>query len=190
MIEKVQGKEMPPNGAGILDAELATLKKWVQEGAKFDGKDATAQLTSLIGSGNQPTAMPVATVQQATGTETISFARDIAPIFLKNCLGCHGRQSPRGNLSLNTMSSLIKGGDRGEPVLPGKPADSLLVKKLKGTADGARMPMRAAPLDDATIAKIEKWISEGGFGSMVRVPRSRSRKFRRSPRPSMPLTKS
>src|SRR5205807_964433 len=26
---------------------------------------------------------------------------------------------------------------------------------------GARMPMRAAPLDDATIAKIEKWISEG-----------------------------
>jgi mono/diheme cytochrome c family protein len=162
LIEKVQDKEMPPNGAGIPDGELATLKKWVQEGAKFDGKDTSAQLTSLIGSGNQTAATtPVATVQQATGKETVSFAREIAPIFIQNCLGCHGTQNPRGNLSLNTMSSIIKGGDRGEPVLPGKPADSLLVKKLRGKADGARMPQGRAPLDEATIAKIEKWISEG-----------------------------
>jgi len=37
----------------------------------------------------------------------------------------------------------------------------LLLKKLKGTAEGARMPQRAKPLDDATIAKVETWISEG-----------------------------
>ena len=39
---KVKDKEMPPNGAGIPDEELATLKKWVEEGAKFDGPDPAA----------------------------------------------------------------------------------------------------------------------------------------------------
>src|SRR5262249_35436414 len=47
------------------------------------------------------------------------------------------------------------------PILPGNSADSLLIKKLKGTADGMRMPQRGGPLPDADIAKIEKWIAEG-----------------------------
>jgi mono/diheme cytochrome c family protein len=160
LIVKVEDKEMPPNGSGIPDSELATLRKWVEEGAKFDGPDPKAQLTSLL-TGQQAAAMPAATVQQATGKESISFAKDIAPILSQSCTGCHGAMRPRANFSLLTIESLLRGGDRGEPVLPGKPADSLLVKKLKGTADGARMPMGRDPLDEATIAKIEKWIEEG-----------------------------
>jgi hypothetical protein len=162
LIVKVQDKEMPPNGGGIPDAALETLKKWVEEGARFDGPSATAQLTSLIpGGAKGGGAAPAATVQQSTGKETISFANDIAPVLAQNCTGCHGTNNPRGNLSLYTMTRLLRGGDRGEPVLPGKGADSLIVKKLRGTADGARMPMGRAALDDATIAKFEKWIDEG-----------------------------
>ncbi len=160
LIVKVQDKEMPPNGAGIPDAELATLTRWVEEGAKFDGPDPAAMLASLV-SGNPAAAAPMIAVQQATGNETVSFSRDIAPVLAKSCTGCHGTNRARNNFSLNTPESLLRGGDRGEPVLPGKPADSLLVKKLKGTADGARMPMGMTPLNDATIAKIEKWIEEG-----------------------------
>src|SRR4030095_12958075 len=85
LIVKVQDKEMPPSGAGIPDAELATLTKWVEEGAKFDGKDPGAQLTSFINANNQITATPTLAVEQATGKETISFALDIAPIFVANC---------------------------------------------------------------------------------------------------------
>lgn len=160
LIEKIAEKEMPPNGTGIPDAELAALKKWVQEGAKFDGNDPNTQLTSFVTSSSPSTSTPVASVQMATGRETISFARDIAPLLVKNCTGCHGQQQPRNNLNLSTMTSILKGGDRGEPVLPGKPADSLLIKKLKGTADGMRMPQRAPPLPEADIAKFEKWIAE------------------------------
>ena len=159
LVVKVKDKEMPPNGAGIPDAELATLTKWVEEGAKFDGPDPKAMLTSLVT--GTPAATPTITVQQATGKETVSFANDIAPVLVASCLNCHGATRPRNNFSMNTPESLLKGGDRGEPVLPGKGADSLLVKKLKGTADGARMPMGMSPLPDATIAKIEKWIAEG-----------------------------
>jgi mono/diheme cytochrome c family protein len=161
LIVKVKDKEMPPSGAGIPDAELATLTKWVEEGAKFDGADPTATLTSLLPAGAGQPAAPMIAVQAATGKETVSFAKDIAPVFVKSCVGCHGTNRPRNNFSLNTIEGLLKGGDRGEPVLPGKPADSLIIKKLKGTADGAQMPMGQTPLDGAVIAKIEKWIEEG-----------------------------
>jgi mono/diheme cytochrome c family protein len=161
LIVKVEDKEMPPNGSGIPAEELATLTKWVAEGAKFDGPDPKANLATLLTGQPQPAATPMATVQIATGKETISFAKDIAPVLVANCTGCHGAMRPRNNFSLLTMENLLKGGDRGEPILPGKPADSLLVKKLKGTADGARMPMGRTPLDDDTMAKIEKWIEEG-----------------------------
>lgn len=161
LIVKVKDREMPPNGAGIPDAELATLTKWVEEGAKFDGADPAAQLASLIPAGAGQPAATMIKVEAATGKETVSFAKDIAPIFVASCTGCHGTNRPRNNFSLNTVEALFRGGDRGEPVLPGKPADSLLVKKLKGTADGAQMPMNQTPLDGAVIAKIEKWIEEG-----------------------------
>jgi hypothetical protein len=161
LIEKITEKEMPPNGKGIPGGELETLKKWVQEGAKFDGKDAGAQLTSYVAPSTEATRGPAASVQMATGKETVSFARDLAAIFVKHCVGCHGQQNPRNNFNLSNIKDMFKGGDRGEPILPGKPDDSLIVKKLKGTADGMRMPQRGPPLAEAEIAKIEKWIAEG-----------------------------
>lgn len=160
LVVKVQDKEMPPSGAGIPDAELATLKKWVAEGAKFDGTDPKANLTALT-AGNPAAAAPMVVVTAATGKETISFSKDIAPVLAKSCTGCHGTNRPRENFSVFTFEDLLKGGDAGPPVLPGKPADSLLVKKLKGTADGMRMPQGMEPLADDVIAKVEKWIEEG-----------------------------
>ena len=44
--------------------------------------------------------------------------------------------------------------------MPGKPADSLLIKKLKGQA-GAQMPLNQPPLPAETIAAIEAWIAAG-----------------------------
>lgn len=160
VIEKIVGKEMPPNGAGIPDAETEKLKKWIAEGAKFDGPDATANLTMLVGNIPAPQP-PKIEVKTATGKETISFSKDVAPVLAKNCMGCHGTNQPRNNFSLNTFEGLLRGGDGGAPIMPGKGADSFLVKKLKGTASGQRMPVNLPPLADDVIAKIEKWIDEG-----------------------------
>ncbi len=72
--------------------------------------------------------------------ETVSFARDIAPVLKENCNGCHiaGRQAS-GNFRMDTFAQLLRGGDSGKVIANQKPADSLLVKKLKGEA-GLRMP--------------------------------------------------
>jgi cytochrome c len=162
LIEKVEQKEMPPSGAGIPDGELAILKRWIQDGAKFDGPSTSAQLTSYLPTGgNQPAPTQSMTIQKATGKETVSFGLDIAPVLVKNCNDCHTGQNPRGNLNLSTLPRLVRGGDSGDPILPGKPAESLLIKRLKATDAKERMPQRRPALDAVTIKKFETWIAEG-----------------------------
>jgi hypothetical protein len=55
----------------------------------------------------------------------------------------------------------MEGGDSGSPITPGQPEKSLLIGKLKGTADGAQMPMGRAEFSEEQIAMFEKWIAEG-----------------------------
>lgn len=163
LMEQIDDGNMPPNGNKLPAAEIETLRKWINEGAKFDGADPTANITALA-TATTNTPMPNAPpmVTQATGKETVSFSKDIAPVLAKTCTGCHGTNRPRENFSVNTFESLLKGGDAGVNILPGKPGESLLIKKLKGTAaDGQRMPLNQPALENAVIAKFEKWIEEG-----------------------------
>ncbi|MEC7599489.1 MAG: c-type cytochrome domain-containing protein, partial [Planctomycetota bacterium] len=153
---------MPPSGK-VKPDDLAILKKWISEGAKFDGEDQTVGLNDLAQAANPDAApMPQAKVVKSTGKETVSFALEIAPVFIQNCNGCHYdiQNDARGGLNLSTFRQIIRGGDTGQMIVPGKPAESLLVKKLKGEA-GTRMPAGRPPLSSEVIAKIEKWISEG-----------------------------
>ena len=160
LVEVIEGKEMPPSGAGIPTPELATIKKWIAEGAQFDGNDSTASIRSMVSNIRpQQTTVKVA---QATGKETVSFAADIAPVLNDKCLRCHGGgRQVRGQFNLSSFSRLLRGGDSGEAILPGNGAGSLLVRKLRGTADGLQMPQFADPLPDEVIAKFETWINEG-----------------------------
>jgi len=162
LIEKIVDKEMPPSGAGIPEDQLALLKAWVEQGAAFDGPNPAALLSELAQGAPRPGDNPAPMVVASTGKETISFSRDVAPILVEaNCLNCHGAMRQQQNLNVLTFEGLLKGGDGGPAVLPGKGADSFLVKKLRGTAPGARMPQNGDPVADEKIAKIEKWIDEG-----------------------------
>ncbi len=80
---------------------------------------------------------------------------------MANCTGCHGDQNPRGRLDLNSFARMLQGGESGAPLTPGNPGASLIIRKLRGTAGGDRMPMGKPPLADDVIAKFEKWIAGG-----------------------------
>jgi len=161
LIEVIESGDMPRGGLKIEPAELVLLRKWITEGAIYDAEDRMASLASLA-PGVEAADLPRLEVMKATGKETVSFSNDLAPVFVKHCIGCHGLgRRPSGRLNLNTFDGLLRGGESGAPVVPGKPADSLLIKKLKGTGGGQQMPARADPLADDVIAMIEKWIEEG-----------------------------
>ena len=156
LIEVLESGDMPRGGGQLPKDQIALISKWIDEGAKFDGPDANAPLTGLV---SRPD-VPKLEVKAASGKETIKFARDIAPVLASQCLDCHAGGQPSAQLGLNTFERMLAGNRNGVIITPGKPADSLLIKKLKGEA-GQRMPLRKPPLPDETIAKFEKWIAEG-----------------------------
>ncbi|MDP2663060.1 MAG: c-type cytochrome domain-containing protein [Dehalococcoidia bacterium] len=91
----------------------------------------------------------------------VSFSKDLLPIIKQQCGVCHVDQS-LGGFSLKDYNSLIKGGQRGSPVVKGNPDGSLLIRKLRGdTAVGERMPQGSASLPDSTIKLFADWIAQG-----------------------------
>jgi mono/diheme cytochrome c family protein len=161
LIQVIEEGDMPRGGGKVSAQELATLKKWIAEGAKFDG-DGNAALATLAP--NTPMAdTPRLEVTKATGKETVSFANDVAPLLIANCYGCHlDGMRASGRLDMDSFARMLRGGESGPPLVPGKPAESLIVQKLKGTAGGERMPAGGRdPLSADEIAVIEKWIQEG-----------------------------
>ncbi len=93
----------------------------------------------------------------------ITFARDVAPIFQKNCVSCHGADKPQAGLRLDSEVAALKGGDSGKAIIPGNSEKSLLVIRLLGIGEDARMPMGADPLPASQIKLIRAWIDQGSF---------------------------
>ncbi len=163
LIETIESRSMPPSGGGIPAGDLKVLKDWIAGGARYDGQAPDMPLAAMASAqGAAPAAAPpVAPVKRATGKETVSFAKDVAPILLENCSGCHiDAMQVRGGLQMDNFALLLKGGDSGAIVEGGKAAMSLLIRKLKGE-EGQRMPANRPPLSDEQITLISKWIDEG-----------------------------
>jgi hypothetical protein len=88
------------------------------------------------------------------------FEQKIRPVLVKHCYECHSAQAKkvRGGLLLDTKAGLLKGGDSGPAIVPGKPVESLLLKALRH--DELAMPPKEK-LPDAVVADFERWISMG-----------------------------
>ena len=89
------------------------------------------------------------------------FEKKIRPVLIDQCYSCHSRQAgkERGGLLLDSRDALRRGGDSGPALVPGKPADSLLIKALKHT--GTLKRPKNGKLADAVIADFERWIEIG-----------------------------
>ncbi len=161
MVEVIESGDMPRGGGKVSPEELALISKWISEGARFDGPDSAAPLASFARPVSSDAPKPKLKVLPAKGDEEVQLVRDLAPLFLERCFECHGDDNPRNNFSFATFERMLQGGNNGPVLDPKQPADSLLLKKLRGMA-GARMPLDQEPLEAAEIAKIEKWIALGG----------------------------
>ena len=100
----------------------------------------------------------------SAGAATNDYA-EVHALFVKNCLECHASDEPEGNLVLETFDTLMKGGENGPAIAPGKSSDSLLVKLVQGfEVDGKKKimpPGKRAKLKPEEIALIREWIDAG-----------------------------
>ena len=92
------------------------------------------------------------------------FENRIRPVLVENCYNCHsiaaeGNKKLRGGLYLDSRDGLLKGGDSGPALVPGKPKDSLLIKTMHYAGD-VKMPPKGK-LPDSVVADFEAWITMG-----------------------------
>ena len=74
---------------------------------------------------------------------------------------------------MDTAAFVVKGGENGPGIKPGKASESLLIQALKGTHDDiSQMPYKKPPLKPEQIALIEKWVDEGAKAPADEAPES------------------
>jgi mono/diheme cytochrome c family protein len=96
----------------------------------------------------------------ALAAEPPTYA-ELQPLFQQRCVLCHSGTTAAAGLALDTLAGVNKGSTRGPVVVAGQPAASELVKRLKGISL-PRMPLTGPPwVDEADIARVERWIAAG-----------------------------
>ena len=90
------------------------------------------------------------------------FEKQVRPLLAESCHGCHSAKAgkTRGGLALDSREAILKGGDSGPAVVPGKPAQSLLVDAVRATAAELQMPPKGK-LSSQQIAVLERWVKDG-----------------------------
>ena len=110
-------------------------------------------------------------------------------LFAANCLACHDAKEAEGGLVLESHVSLLKGGDSGPAVVPGKAAESLLVQLVAHQKKPFMPPpKKAAKLQDREIALVRAWIDAGALPPTVPVttkPTIPKIAVKATPRPSV-----
>ena len=102
------------------------------------------------------TAQPVTPQPSVTagGNTTVSYSRQIQPIFNENCVRCHGGIA---NLWLTSYEEMLLGALNGPVVYSGDPDNSPLYTYVRQ----GLMPVDTGPLEPDQIESIRRWIEEG-----------------------------
>ncbi len=107
-------------------------------------------------------ALTVGAAGPGTPRPAVDFARDVYPVLRAACFDCHGPDRQRGGLRLDGRVAVLRGGDSGAAVVPGRADRSELLRRVtlpKGS-DGA-MPARGEPLTRAQADLVRAWIDQG-----------------------------
>ena len=98
--------------------------------------------------------------------EGVSFKDTILPMLKERCFSCHGPEKSKGELRLDSLEAIQKGGEDGPIFVAGKPDESSLYKLTILPKDNEDiMPAKGDPLTEEQTKAIFAWITEGAnFG--------------------------
>ena len=95
----------------------------------------------------------------------VDFARDIRPLLSDNCFACHGPDAKqrKAALRLDTREGALAYIDGTSAVVPGKPSESELIRRVTTDDEDDLMPPpdSGKKLDATQKALLQRWIAEG-----------------------------
>ncbi|MFZ9853613.1 MAG: PSD1 and planctomycete cytochrome C domain-containing protein [Limisphaerales bacterium] len=112
-----------------------------------------------------------AATASSIAVHAVDYLVDVKPLLTEHCVGCHGADKAESGLRLDTAAAALKGGMDGPAVVPGRPDESLLVRLVGAhPGDRPRMPYKKAPLTDAQVNILKRWIESGAQVPLAEVP--------------------
>jgi hypothetical protein len=128
-----------------------------------------------------PLTLPSAVAADPSQSAPISeedatfFERSVRPLLAARCWECHAGDNAEAGLRLDAWDSMVRGGDSGPAVMPGKPAESLLIAAIH-YSDKPQMPPDGK-LRPQEIDILVDWINRGApWPSSPTTPRSNKNK--------------
>ena len=83
-------------------------------------------------------------------------------VFARHCTSCHNPEDEDGELVLENYAALLKGGESGQVIVPGKSEDSLLLKLIRHEKKPFMPPpKKGAKLSEEEVALVKAWIDAG-----------------------------
>ena len=116
--------------------------------------DLKAQMASL------------ATKLPSAAKKTVSYKKDIKPLFEKSCVNCHGpKKRPKGKFRIDTSELALKGCSEGVAIIPGKSDKSPLTYYISYQVVDYEMPPEGKKdypkLNKEQIGLVRAWIDQG-----------------------------
>jgi hypothetical protein len=91
----------------------------------------------------------------------VDFDQEVRPV-LSRCLACHGPSKARGGLRLDSFDGATAALDSGNrAIVPGKPDESEMLRRVLSKDKGERMPPSGEPLTAGQIESLRRWIADG-----------------------------
>ena len=136
----------------ILASGLASSQNANAEPVEID--DLNAQMASL------------ATKLPSAAKKTVSYTKDIKPLFEKTCVNCHGpKKRPKGKFRIDTRELALKGGSEGVAIIPGKSDKSPLTYYITYQVVDYEMPPEGKKdypkLTKEQVGLMRAWIDQG-----------------------------
>ena len=112
---------------------------------------------------------PVPPAHRPTAEQTRFFEESVRPILAERCFSCHGESKQRGDLRVDSLNSLLAGGESGPALDLEHPGQSLLVEAIR--YESYEMPP-TGKLPDEEVAVLTRWVETGaawpGYDGAVR----------------------
>ncbi len=111
--------------------------------------------------------------QEPAVGRAVDFVREVQPIFEKNCVKCHGPEKQKSGYRLDVRAVALTGGEEHAPnIVPGKSAESPLIRFVAGLDADVKMPPKGDVLTPEQVALLRAWIDQGAVwpeGAGVKV---------------------
>jgi hypothetical protein len=104
------------------------------------------------------------------------FDASIAPILSAKCVSCHQPGNSKGGLDITTREGMLRGGDSGPAIVPGKPDESpIYARTIPHDGEAPEMPEKGTPLSESESEALRTWIDAGANWPANRVLREQSK---------------